>query len=292
MERKGFIGSSDIGTILGLNPYCTPLMLWMQKTGKVEQPDLTGVEAVEMGTELEETVARLFTKRTGKAVRRSPKNYTMPNANWMRCQVDRLITGTDELLECKTASLRKEKDWDGEDIPASYIAQVMWQLMITGRKVGWIACLIGGQKFVYKQIAADEEFFATMRDKAESFWSMVQSDTAPMAVYGDDEALLALHPKDNEQVQNLQEFETAVAHRQELSGQIEALKAEKEMIEVRIKEVIGDNLGFKTEKYKVLWSPYEQSRVEVALLKADGVYEKYAKTISSRRLTVKLNKAV
>ena len=33
-ERTKGIGGSDVSTILGLNPYKTPLQLWEEKTGK------------------------------------------------------------------------------------------------------------------------------------------------------------------------------------------------------------------------------------------------------------------
>ena len=160
-ERKSYIGGSDIAAVMGMSRWKTPLQLWAEKTGKVEQPDLSNVEAVEMGSELEETVARMFTKRTGKKVRRAPKDYTYKHSSkgggvdidaefsFIRCQVDRLVEGTDELLECKTASAWKEKEWEDEEIPAEYILQVNWQLGITGRSIGHIAVLIGGQKLVY-----------------------------------------------------------------------------------------------------------------------------------------------
>ena len=114
MDRKSFIGGSDIAAVMGMSRWVTPLQLWSEKTGKVEAPDLSDNQAVEMGIELEESVARLWTKRTGRKVRRAPKNYTHKKFDYMRCQVDRLVEGTDELLECKTASAWKLKEWEGE----------------------------------------------------------------------------------------------------------------------------------------------------------------------------------
>lgn len=290
MERKGYIGSSDIGIILGLSQYKTPLQLWMEKTGKINQPDLSENEAVQMGIYLEEPVAKLFTKKTGKEVRRAPKIYQHKEYDWMRCQIDRLITGTDELLEVKTASLRKESAWAGDEIPADYLAQIQWQLMVTGKPSGYICVLIGGQKFVYKQVIADAEFRQIMIERAKQFWQMVQDGVPPMAVLGDDDALLALHPKSDDQIQALQEFEVQIARRQELSAHIDEMEKEKELIEVKIKEAIGDNLGLKTEKYKVLWTPTKTTRVDAQKVKDAGMFEQFCTTTETRRLTVKLNK--
>lgn len=290
-DRREFIGGSDIAAVMAMSRWNTPLGLWMEKTGRIDPKDLSDNEAVELGSELEDFVARKFERKSGMKVRRPPvTHYTHKDHPWARAQVDRLIEGTDELLEVKTASAYKMKEWDGESIPQEYILQVYWQLEVTGRSVGWIAVLIGGQKFLYKKIDADKDFQRQMMENAAIFWSMVKEDRQPMAMYGDDDALLALHPNSNEQIQTLQEWETAVARRQELSGQIDALKEEKDEIEVKIKEAIGNNAGFMTEKYKVLWTPVKTSRVDNDSLKKAGLYDKYLKVTESRRLTIKLNK--
>ena len=109
LKRSNYVGGSDIAVIMGLSRWKTPLQLWAEQTGEVEPEDISGKEAVEMGIELEETVARVFTKRTDLKVRRSPKNYTHKEHPMLGCQVDRLVEGTNELLECKTCSAWKAK---------------------------------------------------------------------------------------------------------------------------------------------------------------------------------------
>ncbi len=161
-NRKDFIGGSDISAVMGVSRWCTPLQLWAEKTGEVEPEDISEKEHVHFGHVLEDVVAKEFEQRTEKKVRRSPQIYQDNTLPYMRCQVDRLVTGTDELLEAKTCSAWGAKDWEGEEIPIEYILQVSWQLMITGRKVGYIAVLIGGQKFVWKEIKADYKLFGDM----------------------------------------------------------------------------------------------------------------------------------
>ena len=294
MERKGFIGGSDIGVILGLSQYKTPLQLWAEKTGMIEPDDISDKLQVALGVELEDFVARRFTKETGKEVIKTSSNigddhFTHKDYDWAKCQVDRFIVGTDELLECKTTSAFTE-DWKGEEIPAYYRTQVQWQLMITGRSVGWIAVLIGNHKFLYKEIKADKEVQDILLSEAKKFWDLVQNETKPPACLGDDNTLLRLYPKNNDNLQALQEMEAAIAQRQALKEQVDALEKEIKEIEIKLKEVIGENSGIVTDKYVVTWNAYETSRVDSDLLKKDGVYDKYAKKISSRRLLVKLNK--
>lgn len=290
-DRRQYLGGSDISAVMGMNRWKTPLQLWMEKTGQSDPVDLSDNEAVTLGTELEDFVARKFERVTKMKVRRPPVNhYTHPKNEWAKAQIDRLIEGTDELLEVKTCSAFKLKEWDGESVPQEYILQVYWQMLVTGRRVAWIAVLVGGQKFLYKKIEADDDFQRSLLEKATVFWGMVKDGVAPSAMYGDDAALVALHPKADDLIQAVQEMETAIARRQELSGQIADLEEEKDIIEVKIKECIGDHLGLKTEKYKVLWTPTKTKRLDQDALKRDGVYEQYLKETETRRLTIKLNK--
>ena len=294
MNRLGYIGSSDIGCIMGVNPWKTALQLWAEKTGEIEPKDLSDNEAVEMGNELEDTVARIFTKRTGLRVRRSPKIYSgkegHPSANkaYYKAQVDRLIEGSDELLECKTCSAWKAKDWEGEEIPASYILQVLFQLMLTGRKVGYIACLIGGQKFVYKKIEADEEMFAKMREQADAFWQMVQDRVPPATVGADNDWIISLFPTHGEAIQEVEEFNDRIGLLQQLKGTIKDAEAQKDEIEASIKAVIGDNLGLKTSSYTVTWKRQPKTSLDTKTLKEEmpEVYIKYARIGETRIMRV------
>ena len=63
-NRHEYIGGSDIAAILGMSRWKTPLKLWCEKTQKLPAPDLSNVEAVELGTDLEEFVAQKFTQKT------------------------------------------------------------------------------------------------------------------------------------------------------------------------------------------------------------------------------------
>ena len=253
-DRKEYIGGSDIAAVMGVSRWKTPLQLWAEKTGQVEPPDLSKNEAVEMGIELEDTVARLFTKRTGLVVRRSPKRYQHPDYPYFACQVDRLVTGTDELLECKTASAYVAKEWEGEEIPTEYILQVQWQLMITGRTTGWIAVLIGGQKFACRKIESDSVLQEQMIEAALKFWDMVQNKIAPIAMADDNSFLVQLYPKAGELVKEAaQDINDAIALLQQTKAQIIDLEKTKDEVESKIKAAIGEFKGLKTQEYTAKW---------------------------------------
>lgn len=302
-NRHEYIGGSDIAKIMGLSRWGTPLSLWAEKTQKIPAKDLSDVEAVELGTDLEEFVAKKFTQKTGKAVRRSPKLYQHPNYPYMVAHVDRLVTGSDELLECKTCSAFKKDEWENDDIPQEYILQLMWYLGITGRRIGHIAVLIGGQSFKYKQIEFDSELFDTMVESAKEFWQHVQDNTPPAVMASDDETLkdlysnhsetmIELYPTDEETAQATQTFEERIAYLQEVKAHIKSLQDEQKEIETHIKDIIKDSLGIKTPKYVVTWKSQTKTTIDSTLLRQcePEIANKYSITASYRVMRINKNK--
>ena len=290
MERKGFIGGSDIASVMGLSRWKSPLQLWAEKTGRIQPDDLSDNEAVELGAELEDFVAKKFERKTGLKVRRASKIYISKEHDFMRCQVDRLIEGTDELLEVKTCSAWKAKEWEGEDIPQEYILQVMFQLYITGRTVGWIACLIGGQKFVFKKIDFDAALARDIETKVLEFWRMVCEDTPPMAAGMDNYFIADIHPESGEQVQAVAEMNDSIALLQQTKDSIKELEATQDEIEAKLKQTIGDNLGINTGEYVATWKSQHGSRVDVEALRAAKLYEQFSYPTKTRVLRIRKNK--
>lgn len=286
-ERMTYIGGSDIAAIMGQSRWKTPYRLWAEKTGKIEMPDLSNVESVEMGTRLEQFVANLFSEKTGKAVRKAPKSYSHPDYPYLVAHVDRLITGTDELLECKTCSAYKLEEWENK-IPKEYVLQVVWYLGITGRKRGWIACLIGGQKFVYMQIDFDEELFNLMVEKAVKFWAMVQNKIPPLILPEDDEVLGEIYLMHTDDMMVLQDLNDRVAYLQEIKMHIEDLNKEKRELETELKTVIADKAGFTTDRYKVTWKTQTVNRIDTDRLKNEqlGIIKNYIQEKKFRVLKI------
>ena len=62
--RSHYIGGSDAAAVVGLNAFSSPYALWAEKTGMV--PGFAGNLATEVGTYLEDFVARKFAAVTGK----------------------------------------------------------------------------------------------------------------------------------------------------------------------------------------------------------------------------------
>ena len=305
-ERRQYIGGSDIAAVMNMSRWKTPLKLWLEKTGEVEPEDLSQNEKVQLGTELEEFVAQKFSRETGKQVRKQTKMYVHKDYPFMVAHVDRLITGTDEILECKTCGSYKEDEWaevseiieeNGkkvekiiEKVPVEYVLQVIWYLGITGKRVAHIAVLIGGQKFKKRIIEFDKELFDLMVETAKDFWHSVQTKTPPCVSANDNEVLTQIFPTHNDELLDKPEFEDKVTKIKQLKAEITVLTDEKDMLETELKSTICNHLGLITQKYKVTWKEQSQTKIDSNKLKADGLYEKYSFKTSFRKLNISENK--
>lgn len=142
-RRKTGIGGSDAGAICGLNPYVSPMGVYLDKIS-TETTDLDN-EAMRQGRDLEEYVARRFIEATGLKVRRSNMMYRNSRYPFMLADVDRFIVGEDAGLECKTASAYNADKWKDGEIPAHYVLQCYHYMAVTGKRNWYIAVVILGQ---------------------------------------------------------------------------------------------------------------------------------------------------
>lgn len=183
--RSQGIGGSDAAVIVGMNKWKSPYTLWAEKTGKIEPEDLSNNEFVYWGTELEESVARRFCRDTDKSVRRcgtlQDEEYPYFHAN-----VDRLVVGENAGLECKTANGFKTKEWADGEAPIAYILQCQWYMGITGADKWYLACLIGGNQYVLKEIPRNESDIQMLREAAKEFWEKHVLTDVPPEVDGTD----------------------------------------------------------------------------------------------------------
>lgn len=258
MERNKYIGGTDAAAILGLSRYKTALQVWAEKTGQIDVPDISGKLQVKLGNRLEQTVCELFTEETGKKVHRVNETLFHPDYNFIGGNIDRRVVGESAIFEAKTTSAWNLDEWEGDEIPQEYICQVMHYLMVTGAKTGYIACLIGNQKFVWKEIARDEKLVAELLKREVTFWNeFVLKNVMPMQISAKDtDTLYQLFPDAivGEEVQ-LTDAENVIIEmlrgleqdKKSLDGQIEQMKN-------RLKASLKDKESGITDKYRVKWS--------------------------------------
>lgn len=291
-DRSKIIGGSEIAAVMGLSRWKTPLALWAEKTGKVEIEDKSGIEHIELGIELEDFVCKKFEKKSGKKVRRDTRTFTHPQLPYCVAHIDRWVVGG-ELLEAKTCSAWKAKEWEGEEIPIEYVLQVNWYLGICQMKTGYIAVLIGGQKFLWKELAFDRELYDRQIAAAVRFYEEnIVGDKPPMATFNDNETLLQMFPEAEGEIIQIDdqekedEINSALEHRLEVMKEITDAENEKSLIDAGLMQIIGESAGIQTKKFKITWSNVSRKVADVEAMKKDGIFDQYAKLSVSRTFRV------
>ncbi|CUK44929.1 YqaJ viral recombinase family protein [Listeria monocytogenes] len=292
LTRRQGIGGSDAGIIMGLNKYKTAFELWLDKTGQV-LPDESAGEAAYWGNQMEEVVAKEFEKRTGKKVRRSNMMYQHPEHDFMLANVDRFIVGEDALLECKTASAYLAKEWESDEVPATYLVQIQHYLAVTGKSKAYVAVLIGGNKFIWKEIDRDEELINQIIAFELDFWETnVKGQLAP-ALDGSSAAEKYLKDRfaksEDKQIILPKTFNEYLTERANLERDIKLLETRKKEIDNNIKGHMESAEKALSDNYEVSWKSMTSKRVDTKKLKEkfSDIYLTVLMESHSRKFTVK-----
>lgn len=294
-ERQCGIGGSDVGAIAGVNKYKTPFEVYIEKTEPITEVKEQS-ESAYFGDIFEDIVAKEFEKRTGLKVRRDRKHYKHKEYPFMVANIDRRIVGKNAILECKTANQYLLKEWEDEEVPASYLLQVQHYLAVTGAERGYIAVLVGGQKFIWKEVSRDEELIKMIIQLEKDFWSLVEAKTPP-ALDGSSAAEKYLKERykeveENKSVELGFEYKDKVKTYLEMKEQLKGFEIKVKELENQIKFEIGNAEYAYAPGYSLSWKKILSNRVDSKKLKAEypEVYEKVVKESISRKFNVKEDK--
>lgn len=166
--RKMGIGGSDAGAVCGLNPYRTALEVYLDKTS--DSLETSDSEAMRQGREFEDYVARRFMEATGKKVRRANFMYYDEKNPFMLADVDRMVSGENAGLECKTASPYLAERWKNGKIPLFYQIQCHHYMSVCGADAWYIAVLVYGREFKFQRIERDERIQSDLIQIEKDFW--------------------------------------------------------------------------------------------------------------------------
>ncbi len=289
--RKSGIGGSDAGAICGVNPYSSAMQVFRDKTG-TEVKELDN-EAIRIGHDLEDYVARRFMEATGLKVRKSNFMYRSTEHPFMIADVDRLVVGEDAGLECKTASAYSADKWADGNIPLHYIMQCYHYMAVTGKRTWYIAAVILGREFTYRKLEWDDGLVSRLTEIETDFWvNHVAKGIMPPpdGSKACDDVLRQYFPTAGKRsAVKLAGFDEKLDRREEILGFIKELQEEQKQIEQEVKLFMRDNECASSERYRVIWSNISTVKLDTARIKEERpeVYADYAKPSSYRRFEVK-----
>lgn len=303
-QRKLGIGSSEVGTILGVNPYETPYQLWRRKTGI--DPPVVENDAMRWGHYLEDGVAKCFEQETGHTVIKASAGDWLAvdkQRDYLRVSPDRTYwlgqsraNDAKGIVECKSTRMKV----DPADVPAHWYAQLMYQLGVMCYREGYLAWVNRETlNFGTMRVAFDKDLYAAMVDCLEQFWTVnLVGGKEPDIVSIDD--VMIKFPRSNagKAVEISDDIMEAITEIKTTKPLVKEMEARIQEAENTVKTFMADAEvlclpGTKENNPQAVatWkSAKDSTKFDVDAFKADhaDLFEKYCKTVpGSRRFLVK-----
>lgn len=196
-NTKQFIGGSRAASCLGLDPYKPAYETYLELIGQLEQPDLSGSEAVMMGELVEAAIAEGYTRKRGVKLRRVNQSLFHDRYPFIVAHPDRIAVGEKFGVEIKNRGQFREDEYgeDGTDqvLDVEFIQSTVY-MAVTKLPEWRIVVLFGGnhiREFILKR---DQETEDQVLVGLDEFWNAyVQTKTPPPLDYD--------HPKTLELLQ-------------------------------------------------------------------------------------------
>lgn len=245
--RRSGIGSSEVATIVGLNPYETPYQLWRRKTGL--DAAKTENAAMRNGHHLEDAVSRMWHDATGRDVikrsaidwiirdNRRPYLQVSPDRTyWLGCSRSPEAKG---ILEIKTTAMKVERD----ELPKYWFCQLQYQLGVAGYSEGSLAWLSAGQgfDFGYQDMRFVPDFYGWLVDEVSRFWTdCIVGDKEPDAT--DVRDIMLKYPVHTEGKTTEANDEVFAAYQElrTVRAELAAIEERKDALESALKMAFAD----------------------------------------------------
>lgn len=264
-RRRSGIGGTDIGVIMGLSPWTSELKLKLEKLGKIVAEDS---EKFRMARMHEVTIGRRFAEDHPELHPVTPGEHYVSVEN-------PIIMGTPDFvgdgwtMDCKCVHPFAAKFWPEancpQDIPATYYAQMQWQMMLTGAKIGYLCAMVDPYRVVTYEIEPEPESIEIMYNAAVEWWEryMIRNEEPPVTGHpADEEHLKRTFRGEKGLERDATEHEHALVlelHEHEVRAAEHEYYADQ--ARNRIKAAMGDFAILNTPEGKIRWTPSERSSI-------------------------------
>jgi len=266
----------------------------LEKLGVKERPDLSEIEAVQMGHVMQPVIGQLASAKLGMELKEADYALTHPKETWLRSHFDFISVDGQTLVEVKNynAAVRNKFDTEANIIPQADMAQLIHEAACHNISDIVLAVLFGGQNFeVFRFTIEEGQKEQLIRDMAQ-FWAHVASKQLPepqtseqaKLIYSVSAPTSITAPQSLEQMcQALQYTKTQLAHWED----------EEEKLKVQIQKFMGVNSELVTLDGRVL-ATWKSAKPSMSFDKKlfeqsmPDLYKQFVReTLGSRRFLVK-----
>jgi predicted phage-related endonuclease len=213
----------------------------LEKQGKKEIPDLSGIEAVQMGHVMQPIVGKLAQNKLKKELKEADYALTHPKHDWFRSHFDFISADGNMLVEAKNynANVRSKFDPESNRIPDADYAQLVHEAACHNVNDVVLAVLFGGQEFHTFQFHITDQEKDDLIQKMAKVWGYCKADTLPPAETIEQTKIIYPESKDGF-ITATQQVERAIAQLKDIKNQIKHLESAEEQIEVQVRNLMGE----------------------------------------------------
>ena len=267
----------------------------LTKQGKLEIPDLSNIEAVQMGHVMEPVIGRLAQAQLGTELVKIEESLTHAKHPWFKSHFDFAGKqgGKSFLVEAKNynASVRGKFDVSGICPPAD-MAQLVHEAAVYGVDMVYLAVLFGGQEFLLIPFTITDEQKDDLIKQMAVVWGHAQAGTTLPPE--DLDQVKLLYPQGSEHAKTASaSVEQACLALAQIKANIKALEAQEEQLQTLVSGYMGEASVLSTIEGQVLatWknakaSPKFDSKLFQSAM--PDIYQQFVRDIpGSRRFLLK-----
>jgi len=288
IERQKGIGGSDAGTAIGVNPWKSPYILYLEKTGAREPEDISDKPAVKRGVRLEPEIIKWVKEDLGITIRKDNSTHISKEYPFLFCHNDGTVVGTHRIAEVKSPSLHMREFWGDtgtDSVPQYYLAQGVHALAIQTEMEGVDFFAYFDPDILHFRLERKQSLIDAYIAKVTKFWDHVLNKIPPPPQ--DDNDLIYKYFKKNGK------YRQATPHINILIKELMGIKAKKKGLDIQekdvkfqIKDFIEEYDGIDSTHGKVTLSRVElKAFQEKGLMKTDPeLYKEYCTVFDEKRL--------
>ena len=235
----------------------------LTKLGLMPIPDLSHIEAVQMGHVMEPVIGRLVQDRLKVELNKIEESLTHPKEVWLKSHFDFVgkQNGKTILVECKNYNMAVRNKFEGTNIPVADMAQLVHEATVFGTDTVYLAVLFGGQELFLQDFHITEEMKLDLIKNMAEVWARVLTKD-PLPPESTDQVKLLFPFSDDTSKTASASVEMACSQLAMVKGNIKALEAQEEALQTLIQGYMGEKGSLFSLDGKVLatWKSAKASK--------------------------------
>ena len=220
----------------------------LTKQGKLPIPDLSDIEAVQMGKIMQPLIGRLAQDKLGIELKDADYALAHSKEAWLKSHFDFISVDGTTLVEAKNynANVRNKYDLQENRVQPADYAQCLHEAVVHNVSKVVLAVLFGGQEFcTFDFHFTDQEKDEFIKSQAK-LWACVVSGETPTPETVEQTKLVYPQSTADTVIVATQPVEQAIEYLRQAKSQIKAIEAKAEAVELQIRNLMADKAEIRS----------------------------------------------